>query len=140
MIAPMVFISYSHDSPEHKDRILALSDRLRREGVECSIDQYEESPEEGWPLWCERQVEQSKFVLVGCTETYLRRFKGEEAPGKGRGGTWEGHVITQGLYNAQGKNAKFIPLTFGPEEVVFIPTTLQSATSYKLYDDYELLY
>ena len=111
MIAPVVFISYSHDSAEHEDRILALSHRLRQEGVDCSIDQYEQSPEEGWPSWCQRQVEQSTFVLVACTETYLRRFKGEEAPGKGLGGTWEGHVITQELYNAQGKNAKFIPIT-----------------------------
>ena len=37
MVAPRVFISYSHDSPEHKDRILALSDRLRQDGVDCSI-------------------------------------------------------------------------------------------------------
>lgn len=38
-----VFISYSHDSPEHKDRVLALSDRLRADGVDCYIDQYEQS-------------------------------------------------------------------------------------------------
>ena len=140
MDAPRVFISYSHDSPEHKDRILALSNRLRQEGVDCGIDQYEQSPEEGWPLWCERQVERAAFVLVVCTETYLRRFRGEEAPRKGLGGTWEGHIITQELYNAQGKNTKFIPVTFHPEEAAFIPVPLQSATAYPLYGDYELLY
>ena len=140
MGAPRVFISYSHDSPEHKDRILALSDRLRREGVDCSIDQYEQSPAEGWPRWCERQVEQSDFVLVACTATYLRRFRGEEASGKGLGGTWEGHIITQELYNAQSKNAKFIPIMFSAEGAQFIPLLLQSATAYALYDDYEALY
>jgi hypothetical protein len=106
MTAPKVFISYSHDSPDHKNAILTLSDRLRREGIDCAIDQYEQSPEEGWPRWCEKQVEQANFVLVACTETYLRRFRGGEAPGKGLGGTWEGHIITQELYNAQGKNTK----------------------------------
>jgi SEFIR domain len=60
MSAARVFISYSHDSPEHKDRILALSDRLRQAGIDCSIDQYEQSPAKGWPRWCERQVELSK--------------------------------------------------------------------------------
>jgi hypothetical protein len=45
MDAPRVFISYSHNSPKYQDRIPALSDRLRQEGVECSIDQYEQSPE-----------------------------------------------------------------------------------------------
>lgn len=28
-----VFISYSHDSPEHEKRVLALSERLRRDGL-----------------------------------------------------------------------------------------------------------
>jgi len=44
---PSVFISYSHDSPAHRDSVVALSDRLRADGVECRIDQYEESPPEG---------------------------------------------------------------------------------------------
>ena len=140
MTAPKVFISYTHDSPEHKDAILTLSDRLRREGIDCTIDQYEQSPEEGWPRWCEKQVEQANFVLVACTETYLRRFRGGEVPGQGLGGTWEGHIITQELYNAQGKNTKFIPVTFRPEDAAFIPLLLQSATAYQLYDAYDLLY
>src|SRR5713226_9422689 len=109
---PKVFISYSHDSRDHMDRILALSNQLRAGGVDCQIDQYQESPPEGWPNWCTKQIEESEFVLVACTQTYLHRFKGEEKPGEGLGGTWEGHIITQELYNAQGKNKKFIPIIF----------------------------
>ena len=134
MSAAKLFISYGHDSPEHKDRILALSGRLRHDGVDCSIDQYEQSPEEGWPRWCERQVEEATFVLVACTAIYLRRFKAQEVPLKGLGGTWEGHIITQEMYNAQGRNTKFIPITFSPEDAAFIPLPLQSATSYQLDD------
>lgn len=37
---PKVFISYSHDSPEHEKRVLALAERLRSDGVETQIDQY----------------------------------------------------------------------------------------------------
>ena len=29
-----VFISYSHDSVAHRERVLALSERLREEGIE----------------------------------------------------------------------------------------------------------
>src|SRR5438046_2751140 len=121
MSVPKVFISYSHDSPDHKDRILALSNRLREDGVDCRIDQYEQSPTDGWALWCETQIEQSTFVLVACTETYLRRFKKKEVPQKGLGATWEGHIITQELYDAQGQNTKFIPITFDPADSEFIP-------------------
>ncbi|MGD0128556.1 MAG: FxSxx-COOH system tetratricopeptide repeat protein [Terriglobia bacterium] len=138
--APKVFISYTHDSVEHMDRVLALSNRLRSEGIDCSIDQYEQSPAEGWPLWCERQVEKSDFVLVACTETYLRRFKREEAPGVGLGATWEGHFITQELYNAQGRNIKFIPIIFLREDAAHTPFILQGVTRYTVPDAYELLY
>jgi len=140
--ATKVFISYSHDSREHMDRVLALSDRLRREGVDCRIDQYEQSPEEGWAQWCERQVERAEYVLVACTQTYLRRFKGEEEEGKGLGGTWEGHIITQELYNAQGKNTKFIPILFSKEDTPYVPLILQGATHYELGgpEGYEQLY
>jgi len=44
-----VFISYSHDSREHMDRVLELSNRLRADGIDCHIDQYEMSLPEGWP-------------------------------------------------------------------------------------------
>jgi len=76
--APKVFISYSHDSQEHKDRILTLANRLRAEGVDCSIDQYEESPAEGWPRWMMNQLEWADFVVVVCSEQYDHRVSGRE--------------------------------------------------------------
>jgi tetratricopeptide (TPR) repeat protein len=137
---PKVFISYSHDSPAHLDRVLELSNRLRAEGVDCRIDQYEQSPTDGWPLWCDRQVRNSDYVLIACTETYLRRFNKEEAPKTGLGVTWEGHIVTQELYNAQGHNDKFIPIVFCHEDESFVLITLQGATLYQLFQNYEQLY
>jgi hypothetical protein len=88
------------------------------------------------------QVEVSDFVLVVCTEQYDRRFRGREEFGKGKGVTWEGGVIIQELYDAQGQNSKFIPITLAQEDVNFISGPLRSATNYKLNtaDGYELLY
>lgn len=137
-----VFISYSHDSKGHMDAVLALSNRLRKEGVDCWIDQYLRSPSEGWPRWCENQIKGAKFVLVVCTETYLCRFEGKEVPGKGKGVTFEGFVITQELYDSQGKNDKFIPVVFSPAGRESIPTLLRGSTSYDLSnaDEYNELY
>jgi hypothetical protein len=70
-----VFISYSHDSREHMDQVLDLSYRLRADGIDCRIDQYEESPPEGWPRWMANRIEDANFVLVVCTENYERRFR-----------------------------------------------------------------
>ena len=67
-----VFISYSHDSDEHRTFVRELSDRLRNEGLDCLIDQYINGfPEEGWQRWMENQIEAADFVLLVCTETYL---------------------------------------------------------------------
>ena len=46
--APRIFMSYSHDNPTHCDRVLALADRLRADGIDAVIDQYIPTPPEGW--------------------------------------------------------------------------------------------
>ena len=38
--APRVFISYSHDSDDHRARVLGLSERLRADGIETILDRY----------------------------------------------------------------------------------------------------
>lgn len=141
---PKVFISYSHNvqSPDYKDRILTLANRLLEDGIDCNIDQYEESPPEGWQRWMLNQVEVANFVLIACSEEYDCRFRGNETYGKGKGATWEGGVIIQELYDAQGQNSKFIPITIDLEDANFIPSPLRSATNYRLQNDdgYEFLY
>ena len=79
-----VFISYSWDSTEHIHSVLQLSNRLRADGIDCVLDQYEDSPPEGWPRWMDRKIRDAKFVLMVCTETYYKRVMGDEDTGKGR--------------------------------------------------------
>ncbi|MCY2991191.1 MAG: TIR domain-containing protein [Planctomycetota bacterium] len=79
--SPKAFISYSHDSDEHRQRVLRLSERLRDDGVETRLDQYEQGTRElGWPRWMLDQLDWAEFVLVVCTATYYRRFRGHEVP------------------------------------------------------------
>lgn len=141
-VPPRVFISYSHDSQEHKDCVLSLAVRLRHDGIDCNVDQYEESPSEGWHRWMLNQLDWADFVLVVCTEQYNRRFRGREQPGKGKGVTWEGGAIIQELYEQQGSNSKFIPVTFSSEDENFIPGTLRSTSRYRVdtEEGYKLLY
>jgi hypothetical protein len=90
---PKIFISYSHDSAEHVQRVLTLANRLREDGIDCMIDQYVVVPEEGWRFWTERQIRDSDFVLLVCTESYRRRFMDEEEPVKGLIVRLEGRLI-----------------------------------------------
>lgn len=139
---PKIFISYSHDSLEHKDKVLNFANQLRKEGIDCNIDQYEESPDEGWPRWMINQLEWADFVLVVCTEDYNRRFRGKEVPEKGKGVTWEGAIITQELYDAHVKTNKFVPIFFSSEDAEHIPVTLRSFSRYRvdIKQEYQLLY
>src|SRR5215831_3427087 len=95
---PKVFISYSQESPEHEDRVLAFSNRLRADGIDCILDQYEISPPEGWPRWMDRQIQIADFVLLICTPTYFRRVMGQEESGIGHGVLWESALIYQYIY------------------------------------------
>jgi hypothetical protein len=83
-----VFISYSHDSPERAQHVLELAERLRKDGVDAQLDQcVVGTPPEGWPRWMLNQLDWASFVLVVCTETYYRRFRGHEERSEGRGRT-----------------------------------------------------
>lgn len=135
-----VFVSYSHDSAGHAEQVRALADRLRREGLDAWIDQYEPHPAEGWPRWMRAQLERAEVILVVCTPTYRRRFDGEEEPGRGKGVAWEGMLTAQMLYEAQGKNRRIIPVLFDGDGEDAIPLALQPYTHYRLPAAYDALY
>jgi len=138
-IFPKVFISYSHDTSEHKSDILALASRLRNDGIDCEIDQFiNGAPPEGWIRWMERQIEWAEFVLVVCTESYLQRFKGEDRLG-GRGVNFEGLLISQTLYDDFLENTKFLPVIPEHGSIDHVPLILKRGSTYKINSDYERL-
>jgi SEFIR domain len=133
-----VFISYSHDSEAHRDAVLKLAQRLRRDGVDAWLDCYEDSPAEGWIRWMERELRVADLVLLVCTTTYCRRFNGEEAAG-GLGVNFEGSTMLKLIYADGQRNEKFVPVLF-EEAKEAIPLQLIDATSYRLPNDYDVLY
>jgi hypothetical protein len=111
-----VFISYSHDSTEHEQRVRALADQLRHDGIDAQIDQYVQDPDQGWVKWMRTQVREAEKALLVFTKTYQRRFEGDEEEGKGLGATFEGVIVTQLLYESGGCNAKFRPVVEGGKD------------------------
>jgi len=137
-----VFISYSQDDVKHVQRVLHLSNKLRSEGIDCVLDQYESSPKEGWPRWMDKKIRDAQHVLMICTEQYYKRVMGEEEPGRGLGVRWEGNLIYQHIYNTGANNTKFLPVVFSLSDRAYIPTPLQGATYYCVdnQDGYDNLY
>jgi TIR domain len=118
-VPPKVLISYSYDSPEHQQRVLELADRLRADGIDCTIDQYVVTPAQGWPRWMDKQIRDSDFVVMVCTETYYQRVMG-----RGR--------FTKLFYRAESMNTTFIPVLFELGDNAHIPAPLQSKNYYSL--------
>jgi hypothetical protein len=144
---PRVLISYSHDSPEHAERVLRLSDQLRQHGVDSHIDQYTPVPKEGWPAWMERQIQKADYVLCVCSDEYRKRFSDEVESDVGRGVSWEANLIRNALYEAKATNSgQFLTLQFDNFSLALIPGPLKGFAGFTLTDfrleseGYEKLY
>ena len=123
LVCPNVFISYSHDSTEHADRVLALADALRDNGIDVVLDQYiHPAPAEGWTHWMDHQIDAADFVLLICTEVYRRRVMGHEKPGKGKGVRWEGTLIYNRIYNDEPSGTRFVPVLLDAQSPLIFPT------------------
>ncbi len=137
---PSVFISYSHDSPAHAERVLELANRLREEGLHTILDQYEENPAQGWPKWMDQNLAEADWVLAVCTEVFTARASGKAPAGTGKGVRWESTLAYQHLYDAGSENHRFIPVIFEAADSDHIPTPLRGATWYVLPSGYDDLY
>ncbi len=128
----MVKVYISYISQEHKERVLELSNRLVVDGIDCLLDQYIESPPEGWPEWQRHQFEEADFVLAICTEFYARRYEDKEKAGMDLGVKGDSTRIKNYLNENKGKNYKVIPVCMERSDVANIPVSLQPFTRYVL--------
>ena len=111
--APRVFISYSHDSQAHRDKVLAFADRLRREtgSRRGSISTYN----------CRQRA--GMRIALGKSASRLRAdrlygnriggaWNGEEEPGVGNGVRSEANLIRNYFYEDGSATRKFVPVLF----------------------------
>lgn len=139
---PKVFISYSHDSKRHAERVLALASRLRKYGIDCNIDQYEPHPPQGWQRWMEQQLEDADFVLIVATRAYFEHASGLSQVGAGRGVTFEIQLLVQELYDSRMWTERFIPVLFSDAQEADIIRPLRPYTRYRVDtpEGFEALY
>ncbi|MBN1653538.1 MAG: toll/interleukin-1 receptor domain-containing protein [Deltaproteobacteria bacterium] len=128
---PSVFISYSHDSISHCEKVLSLSNWLRENGIDCIIDQYDDAPKEGWTVWMENQLARSEYILIVCTEHYFSTSSNSKRS-MGNGVKFESLLSIQDLYDSNMINEKYIPILFEETSIPFIPRPLRSYTYYLL--------
>jgi len=139
---PRVFISYSHDSPEHADKVLGFANKLRSEGIDAILDQYEPWPEKGWAQWMLQQMSKADFVLVICTERYYKGVMDRLAPGEKRGIKYEWNLINTYFWEEGTINKRFLPVFLQKRDVRWIPDPFRGSVYFRtdMDEGYEELY
>lgn len=102
--APKVFVSYSHDTPEHKRWVAELATKLRQNGVDAVLDQWDLQPGKDVPMFMEEQLKECDFALLICTERYV------EKANSGTGGVGYEKMIVSGELIKDIDVGKFIPI------------------------------
>lgn len=78
MIPPKVFISYSHDSANHKQWVLEFATTLRNRGVDAILDQWDLKPGDDLPQFMEQNLEGADFAVMVCTKRYVEKANAGE--------------------------------------------------------------
>jgi hypothetical protein len=134
-LRPKALVSYAwEEDGAHQYRVVKFTNALREYGIDATVDVFRQSPPEGWPAWMLKEIRQSQFVLMVITETYRRRFEGEEKPGKGKGVKWEASIVTREVYDAESNQDKFLPVLFGKEHIASMPTIFKGNTYWDVSD------
>ena len=103
MQPPKVFASYSHDSDEHKKWVLKFCTKLRENGVDVMLDQWDIRLGTDQTLFMEK-LSTADRVLVICTDIYVQKADNREG-----GVGYEGLIITAQIAENL-KTDKFIPV------------------------------
>lgn len=78
-IVPRVFISYSHDSQEHKIWVADIARKLIENGIDVILDQWDLRLGDDVPKFMEKAVREAQRVLMVCTEPFV--YKANEGKG-----------------------------------------------------------
>jgi len=75
---PRVFISYSHDSAEHKKWVLDFATTLRSRGVDAVLDQWDLKPGDDLPQFMEQNLVAADYAIMVCTKRYVAKANAGE--------------------------------------------------------------
>ena len=123
---PKIFISYSHDSPSHKQWVLKVATDLRANGVDAALDQWDLGPGDDIPQFMEKGLSEADRVVVICSKSYVDKANG------GHGGVgYEKRVVSGELYHGSPEE-KFIPILRAGSPADALPSYLKSKSLRRL--------
>lgn len=127
LVYPKVFVSYSHDSEEHKAWVFKLSANLRRHGVDVVLDQWDARLGDDLPFFMEQELSSSNLVLCICSDKYVEKSNTNKG-----GAGYEKKILSADLMRDGAQNY-IIPIIRNNTTDKKLPTFLSGA----LYLDFE---
>lgn len=128
-VTPSVFISYSHDSDEHRQWVYQLACRLVENGIETILDQWDVQLGSNLVAFMEGGLSNADRVLVICTDSYNKKSN------EGIGGVgYEKCILTAELFLNQG-STKFVPCIRSVSGQAKTPVCLGGRTYIDFSDD-----
>lgn len=133
--SPKVFVSYAHDSEDHKRDVLTLAALLMKCGVDVELDQWVVGRRQDWSAWAIQHMIQSDYVLVVASPHYRRVGDGQLLTGVNRGVQSETAVLRDLLHSDRATwLPKLLPVVLPGRNIDEIPVFLQpySADHYQI--------
>ncbi len=101
---PKAFISYSWEDEEHRTWVREFATRLRTDGIETTIDQWNAKPGDQLPAFMESAIRSNDYVLIVCTPKYKQKTDNRQG-----GVGYEGDIMTAEVFESS-NHRKFIPV------------------------------
>lgn len=130
-----VFITYMHDSEEHKQQVLQFATLLRQDAVDARLDRWAEPERQDWYTWMIREVKAAEYVIVIASPEYKRVADGDVPVGSRHGGKEEAAILRDFLQSDREVwLKKLLPVVLPGHTTTEIPVFLQpySADHYTL--------
>ncbi|HEX5401309.1 MAG TPA: SEFIR domain-containing protein [Pseudonocardiaceae bacterium] len=124
--APRVFITYAHDSQQHKITVERFGRFLRSDmGLDVRLDSWDDGWRQDWSAWAIEQLTEADFILVIASPDYRIRADGMAAPSEGRGSQFEAAMIRNEVTkDLQRATRRILPVVLPGRSIDDIPTFL----------------
>ena len=132
---PKIFISYSWDSGEYKEKVASFVNTLRKYGINCIIDRFRPriNPNLPWSAWIDKHMLEADCILVVCSSNYKECFESLEENGcVGEGGIFYEAKLIKEFINKNEKRICTVLLQENDNQ--FIPTRLNGYDRFKIID------
>ncbi|MGQ0837801.1 SEFIR domain-containing protein [Actinokineospora sp.] len=133
--APRVFITYAHESPEHKEQVRRFATFLREQiGLDVHFDRWYDNKRRDWSAWAIDHLTNADFILVIASPAYKRRADGTAAPDEGRGSQFEAAMIRDNLTkNLRRETERVLPVVLPGRSIEDIPTFLNGYSTTRFH-------